>query len=95
MIDFKKLAERIYLNKVRNKFPTDDLDHDMELMAKEFEEAVDARHDTPALGKELADIVIFAIGIARMKGINLELCIEEKVCYNESREYKEGTFRLS
>lgn len=95
MIDLKALAERIYQNKVKNNFPTTNLDHDLELMAKEYEELVDARGDKKAFAKELADIVIFAIGIARMEEIDLEQEIESKVTYNETRTYKKGTFRIT
>jgi len=93
MIDVKALAERIYLNKVKNRFPTDDLEHDLKLLRKEAQEAIDASDDVE-LGRELADVVIFAIGIARMRNIDLTEQVYNKVSYNETREYKKETFRL-
>lgn len=94
MIDIKKLTREVLQNKINNKFPTNDLYHEFDLLKKEVKEAEDELENPEKLKKELADIVIFAMSIARIIEADLEVEIVEKIEYNKNRSYKPGTFRL-
>lgn len=93
MLDVKKCQKRIFANKVRNNFPTNDVKHEFELLQKEVIEAMEATNNKD-LGLELADIAIFVMAIAKMKHIDLTKVIDIKITYNETRTYKAGTYRL-
>jgi len=93
-MDIKALAERIFANKIKNHFPINDSKHELELLGGEVLEALEALGDNKALGKELADIAIFLIAVAKIEEIDLEQEIVDKINYNETRKYKPGTFRL-
>lgn len=95
MLDIAKLTQDVLDNKVKNNFPTDDLSHEFDLLEKEVVEAKDELNNPEKLVKELADIVIFTMSIARITGQNLEQAIVDKVEYNKNRTYKAGTFRIT
>lgn len=95
MLDIEKCAQLVLDNKIANRFPTDDVDHEFDLLKKEVAEAEEVLNDPDKLPSELADIVIFVISIARMKGIDLEKSIVDKIEYNKNRSYKKGTFRIA
>ena len=95
MLDIKKLTQEVLENKINNHFPTDDLGHEFELLVKEVVEAEEVLNDPSKLGKELADIVIFAMSIARIVKVDLEQEIVDKVEYIKTRTYKAGTFRIT
>lgn len=95
MLDIKRLTQEVLENKIKNHFPTDDLAHEFDLFKKEVVEAEEVLGDPPKLVNELADIVIFAMSIARITGQDLEQAIVDKVEYNKNRTYKAGTFRLN
>ena len=94
MLDIKNLTQVVLENKIKNNFPTNDLHHDFFLLMKEVIEAKQVLDDHDKLRKELADIVIFTMSVARIAGIDLEKEIVDKVEYNKNRSYKPGTFRL-
>lgn len=103
MIDFKKCAEETFANKIKNKFPVNDMRHEFSLLKGEIKELEDEverfLHQEPfvgpfdnALQKEMADVAIFLINMAAMAGIDLEKAILDKIEYNKTRTYKKGTF---
>jgi len=56
----------------------------------ELTEAFDAwRKKLPSLGEELADVVIYLLGLSEMLDINLEEEILRKIEKNKKREYKD------
>lgn len=71
------------------------MNHEFKLLKKEVIEAEGVINNPKEFGKELADIVIFAMSAARMSGIDLEKEIVDKIEFNKNRTYKEGTFRIS
>lgn len=95
MLDIKKLTQEVLENKIKNKFPTDDLNHEFNLLEKEVIEAKEVLDNPDEFVKELADIVIFAMSLARITGTDLEKAITTKVEFNKNRTYKEGTYRIT
>ena len=89
MIDLKKLQKEIYANKVAKGFNTTDVSLEFGLAYGELAEAFDAyRKKLPDLGEELADVVIFVLGLAEILDVDLEKEILEKVKKNKQRKYK-------
>lgn len=95
MLDIEKCNADILANKVKNSFPTDDAVHEFDLLKKEVIEAEEVIDDPEKLPAELADIAIFVMSLARMKGIDLEKEILQKIEYNKNRSYKAGTYRTN
>jgi len=89
MTDLKELQREIYQNKVDKDFNIDDIDKEFCLIHGELAEAYHAYlKKLPDLGEELADVVIYILGLAEILGIDLEDEIFKKVNKNKKREYK-------
>lgn len=90
MVDFKKLQKDVYQNKVNKGFNITDLNQEFCLAYGELGEAYMAwlkkKND---LGEELADVVIYLMGISEILGLDLENEIVHKIKKNSKRIYKE------
>ena len=94
MIDIKSLQEEIMNNKVSKGFNTIDIPLEFMLLTGEVSEAFDAwRKKKSDLGEELADVMIYLLGISKMLDINLEDELVAKIEKNRERKYvrKNGT----
>jgi len=88
MIDLKQLQAKIYKNKVAKGFNTTDVYMEFCYTYEELAEACDAyRKKKPDLGEELADVVIYILGLAEILGIDLEKELLNKIDINEKRKY--------
>jgi len=89
MIDLKKLQKEIFENKKKKGFNTTDVNFEFNLIHGELAEAFQAyRKKQPDLGEELADVVIYLLGLSEMLDIDLGKEISKKVEENKKREYK-------
>lgn len=89
MIDLKNLQKEIYDNKVAKGFNTTDVNFEFGLTYGELAEAFNAyRKKLPDLGEELADVIIYLLGLAAIFNIDLEDEILKKVKKNKNREYQ-------
>ncbi|MFA6410098.1 MAG: MazG-like family protein [Candidatus Buchananbacteria bacterium] len=89
MVDLKKLQKNIYDNKVAKGFNVTDVNFEFGLTYGELAEAFSAyRKKLPDLGEELADVVIYLLGLAAILNIDLEAEILKKVEKNKKREYE-------
>jgi NTP pyrophosphatase (non-canonical NTP hydrolase) len=89
MLNLKKLQKKVWENKVKQGFNTTDVDREFNFIHSEVAEAFQAyRKKLPEVGEELADVVIFLLGLAEMLKIDLEKEIERKVEKNKKRVYK-------
>ena len=89
MLDLKKLQKEIYQNKLNKGFNVTDVNKEFCLTYGEVAEAYEAwRKKKDDLGKELADVAIYLLGISEIVGIDLEEEIQRKVYKNAKREYK-------
>lgn len=89
MVDLKKLQKEIYQNKVDKGFNVTDINEEFCLTYGEIAEAYDAwRKKKNDLSEELADVVIYLLGLSEILGIDLETEIQKKVYKNSKREYK-------
>ena len=89
MMDFKKLQKEVYQNKVDKGFNTTDINKEFCLTYGELSEAYDAWLKKKSdVGEELADVVIFLMGLSEILGVNLEEEIKYKIEKNAKRVYK-------
>ncbi len=99
MIDLKQLQKRIYENKVAKGFNVTDIYKEFCYTYGELSEACEAyMKKKDDLGEELADVMIYLLGISEILGIDLEEELQNKVEKNEKRQYiqKDGiTVRVS
>jgi len=88
MIDLKAKQKEVFQNKINKGFPIDDINREFCYLYGEVAEAFDAyRLKKDDLQEELADIVIFTLGIAEMLNIDLETAVDKKVEKNAKRVY--------
>lgn len=87
-MNIKEMQKRVWDNKIKHGFDTENVEREFCLMVGEVGEAYEAyikKHDN--LGEELADIAIYLMGLAGMVGLDLQDEVEKKIAINEKREY--------
>ena len=88
MIDLKQLQKTVYANKVAKGFNVTDIFQEFCYTYGELSEACDAYlNKKDDLGEELADVVLYLLGLAEILHINLEEEILKKIEKNEKRQY--------
>lgn len=88
MSDIKALQKKVMANKVAKGFNTTDIPFEFMLLTEEVGEAFEAwRKEKPDLGGELADVMIFLMGLSEMLGFDLDKEVAEKMAINENRNY--------
>lgn len=90
-IDLIEIQKRVLKNKETHGFNTTDIKFEILLMYGELNELFKGymRDNVENMSEELADIVIFALGISEMLGVDLSQKILEKLDINERRIYHE------
>ena len=84
----RDLQKRAYENKIKHGFNVTDVNLEFCLTYGELGEAYEAyikKHDN--LGEELADVLIYLLGISQIVGIDLQDEVLKKMAINEAREY--------
>ena len=96
MVDLKALQKRVVQNKIDKGFNVEDINLEFNLAYGEMGEAFEAYlYNKNDLGEELADVVIYIMGIAELLGIDLSSELVKKIDKNERRKYieKDGKWR--
>lgn len=89
MIDLKQLQKDIYKNKLNKGFNVTDINKEFCLTYGEMAEAYEAwRKKQTDVGEEIADVVIYLLGLSGILNVNLENEILKKVNKNKHRQYK-------
>lgn len=89
MIDLKQLQKDIYKNKLNKGFNVTDINKEFCLTYGEMAEAYEAwRKKQTDVGEEIADVVIYLLGLSEILNVNLENEILKKVNKNKHRQYK-------
>jgi NTP pyrophosphatase (non-canonical NTP hydrolase) len=87
--NIRNIQKEIFDNKVKKGFNTTNVELEFCLTYGEITEAFEAyRKKSPAVGEELADVVIYLYGIAEILGFDLNNEILKKVDRNKNRVYK-------
>lgn len=88
-MQLREIQKLAWDNKVAKGFNTTDVPLEFALAHAELSEAFEAFRKQPGnLGDELADVLIFLVSIAEMRGINLESAVEAKIAKNAARIYR-------
>lgn len=91
MIDLKQKQKEVYQNKLDKGFAIGDINREFCYLYGEVAEAFDAyRNKKDDLQEELADIVIFTLGISEMLNVDLEEALIKKIAKNKKRVYKKN-----
>ncbi len=89
MIDLKQLQKDIYKNKLNKGFNVTDINKEFCLTYGEMVEAYEAwRKKQTDVGEEIADVVIYLLGLSEILNVDLETEILKKVNKNKHRQYK-------
>ena len=89
MIDLKQLQKDIYKNKLNKGFNVTDINKEFCLTYGEMAEAYEAwRKKQTDVGEEIADVVIYWLGLSEILNVDLENEILKKVNKNKHRQYK-------
>ena len=88
MTDIRRAQDEAWANKSEKGFNLTDVPLEFCLLQREVSEAFTAwREGSPGLGSELADVAIFAMGLAEMTGVDLAREVDAKLQVNQSRTY--------
>ncbi len=88
MLDVKRLQEEIMANKASKGFNATDIPLEFMLLTGEVSEAFDAWCKKKSdLGEEIADIMIYLFGLAKMLNVDLENELVAKIEKNRERKY--------
>ena len=88
-MDIRSVQDTAWENKLAKGFNTTDVPLEFCLLNGEVAEAFDAwRTGRPDLAEELADVLIYLAGLARMVGADLEEAVEAKLAKNAVRAYE-------
>ena len=89
MIDLKQLQKDIYKNKLNKGFNVTDINKEFCLTYGEMAEAYEAwRKKQTDVGEEIADVVIYLLGLSEILNVDLETEILKKLNKNKHRQYK-------
>lgn len=90
MVDLKQIQKDVYQNKLNKGFNVTDVNKEFCLTYGEVAEAYDAwRKKKDDLGEEMADVLIYLLGLSEILNIDLETELLKKIEKNKHREYKE------
>ena len=88
MLDLKSLQTEVYQNKVDHGFNVENVDREFCFTYGELHEAFESYLKKDGnVGEELADVVIYLLGISEILRVDLELEIMKKIERNKDRKY--------
>lgn len=89
MVNLKELQKDVYKNKIDKGFNVIDINKEFCLTYGELAEAYEAWwKNKDDVGEEIADVVIYLLGLSEILNIDLENEILKKIDKNSHREYK-------
>lgn len=88
-MDIAEVQRQAWANKLAKGFNTADVALEFGLLTAEIGEAFTAwRTRDAGLGGELADVLIFLVGVAEMTRTDLAAEVERKLAINAARQYR-------
>ena len=89
MIDLKELSETVYSNKLEKHFNVTDVGMEICFLHGEVSELWDAYiRKRGSVGEEMADIMIYLLGLSKILNVDLEKELIQKIEKNHRRVYK-------
>jgi NTP pyrophosphatase (non-canonical NTP hydrolase) len=87
-VDLKALQKEVMRNKLDKGFNTSDIALEFCRAYEELSEAFSKlNHHEEGVGEELADVVIFLLGMCEILDIDLEAELTKKIAKNKTRKY--------
>ncbi|PIR74933.1 MAG: hypothetical protein CO030_02615 [Candidatus Magasanikbacteria bacterium CG_4_9_14_0_2_um_filter_42_11] len=87
-MDLRQLQKDVWENKVKQGFNTTDVPLEFSYTYGELAEAFEAyRKKLPDVGEELADVMIYLLGLATILNVDMEEELVKKIAKNAKREY--------
>lgn len=88
MSTLNSLQKQVLANKLAHGFNTTNIELEFLLTYEELSEAFEAwRKKKPDLGEELADVMIYLMGLAEILGFDLDKEVSAKMAKNAKRKY--------
>jgi NTP pyrophosphatase (non-canonical NTP hydrolase) len=88
-VDLKALQKEVMRNKLQKGFNTTDIAMEFCRAYEELAEAFSKlNHHEAGVGEELADVVIFLLGMCEILDIDLEDELTKKIAKNQTRKYR-------
>ena len=89
MVDLKELSEIVYANKIAKGFNVTDIPMEICYIHGEVSEIWDAYiRKKGSVGEEMADVMIYLLGLAKIMNIDLEKELLHKIEKNQKRIYR-------
>lgn len=89
MVDLNELQKQVYQNKLDKKFNVTDISMEFALTYGELSEAYEAwMKNKGSVGEEIADVIIYLLGLCEILNVNLEEELLNKIEINKNRVYK-------
>lgn len=89
MVDLDELQKQVYQNKLDKKFNITDVSMEFALTYGELSEAYEAWFKKKGnVGEEIADVIIYLLGLCEILNVNLEKELLNKIEINKNRVYK-------
>ncbi len=89
MIDLRDLQKQVYQNKLDKNFNVTDVSMEFALTYGELGEAYDAYWKKKGnIGEEIADVMIYLLGLSEILGVDLEKELLDKIEMNKKRIYR-------
>src|SRR5262249_40270684 len=89
LVDIAAVQRAAWQNKLAKGFNVTDVALEFGLLTAEVGEAFTAwLKQQPDVGEELADVLIYLVALAEMRGVALGAGVERKLAINSSREYR-------
>ncbi len=89
MVDLKELSDIVYRNKLEKNFNVTDVGKEICFLHGEVSELWDAYiRKRGSVGEEMADIMIYLLGLSKILNVDLEKELIQKIEKNHRRVYK-------
>lgn len=89
MIDLKELTEIVYENKLEKHFNVTDIPMEICYLHGEVSEIWDAYiRKKGSVGEEMADVMIYLLGLSKILNVDLEKELMQKIEKNRKRVYQ-------
>lgn len=89
MVDLKELSEIVYANKIAKGFNVTNIPMEICYIHGEVSEIWDAYiRKKGSVGEEMADVMIYLLGLAKIMSIDLEKELLQKIEKNQKRIYR-------
>lgn len=88
-MQIREMQAEAYTNKLEKGFNVTDVNKEFCLLYGEVAEAYDAwRKKKESVGEELAEVMIYLLGISEIIGVDLQSEMENKIVINRNRRYE-------